>query len=80
VTFANHGVEEVAALIGGVVETRFSRNLRLKKVVVGLEFANELGLWAWDYGITVTVHSIETPSIVLTRARPRPMFRVAGVR
>jgi hypothetical protein len=44
VTFANHGVEEVAALIGGVVETCFSRNLRLKEVVVGPELADELGL------------------------------------
>jgi hypothetical protein len=27
--------------------------------------------------ITVTVHSIEPPSIILTRARSRPIFRVA---
>jgi hypothetical protein len=59
ITFMNHGVDEAAAIIGGVVERCAHENIALKRVSIAPELAEELGLVEGkviEHGARPTIH------------------------
>jgi hypothetical protein len=59
ITLMNHGVEEAAAIIGGVVEHCARGRIALKRVSIDPELAEELGLAEGkeiEHGARPTIH------------------------
>jgi hypothetical protein len=59
IALMNHGVEEAAAIIGGVVEHCARRSIALKCVSIDPELAEELGLTVGkeiEHGARPTIH------------------------
>jgi hypothetical protein len=59
ITLMNHGVDEAAAIIGGVVERRAREGTALRRVSIDPELAAELGLTegkALEHGARPTIH------------------------
>ena len=59
ITFMNHGVDEAAAIIGGVVERCARGSIALKRVSIDPELAEELGLTEGkeiEHGARPTIH------------------------
>ena len=58
-TLMNHGVDEAAAIIGGVVERCARESIALKRVSIDPELAEELGLTDGkeiEHGVRPTIH------------------------
>jgi hypothetical protein len=59
ITLMNHGVDEAAAIIGGVVERCARKSISLRRVFIDPELAAELGLAdgkALEHGARPTIH------------------------
>ena len=59
IALMNHGVDEAAEIIGGVVERCALRNIALKRVSIDPELAEELGLAEGkeiEHGARPTIH------------------------